>query len=238
MRDIGKNIRDIRKAKGMTQDALAAALFVTRQTVSNYENGKSRPDMDMLLQISDILETDMNAIFYGPPIPQCKKDGYRWLKISGSVVLVVTVLYWALCLLFPKESYWGWEHALRLVNQLVMFPTVMFSLGWFVVHCLSVTAGLQQLKAGKMPLVRGMVLVVLILLALIPVPMIVFYLVVAYRSYVYHFVSMSFPYIPVYRECFQAIIFVIDKMPVVYALLGGVAWLLGWPIVRKQPQIQ
>ena len=41
MRDIGKNIRDLRKRQNMTQDELAARLFVTRQTVSNYENGVS-----------------------------------------------------------------------------------------------------------------------------------------------------------------------------------------------------
>ena len=41
MRDIGKNIRDLRKRQNMTQDELAARLFVTRQTVSNYENGDS-----------------------------------------------------------------------------------------------------------------------------------------------------------------------------------------------------
>ena len=42
MRDIGKNIRDLRKRQNMTQDELAARLFVTRQTVSNYENGVSQ----------------------------------------------------------------------------------------------------------------------------------------------------------------------------------------------------
>ena len=41
MRDIGKNIRTLREKKGMTQEELAQALFVTRQTVSNYETGVS-----------------------------------------------------------------------------------------------------------------------------------------------------------------------------------------------------
>ena len=55
MRDIGKNIRQLRTAKNLTQDELAEKLFVTRQTVSNYETGKSRPDVEMLVKISDIL---------------------------------------------------------------------------------------------------------------------------------------------------------------------------------------
>ena len=37
MRDIGKNIRQLRTEMNMTQDELARKLFVTRQTVSNYE---------------------------------------------------------------------------------------------------------------------------------------------------------------------------------------------------------
>lgn len=41
MRDIGKNIKALRERKCLTQDQLAEKLFVTRQTVSNYETGDS-----------------------------------------------------------------------------------------------------------------------------------------------------------------------------------------------------
>lgn len=41
MRDIGKNIKYLREEKHLTQDQLAERLFVTRQTVSNYETGDS-----------------------------------------------------------------------------------------------------------------------------------------------------------------------------------------------------
>ena len=42
MRDIGKNIKQLREGKGMTQEGLAEQLFVTRQTISNYETGGSQ----------------------------------------------------------------------------------------------------------------------------------------------------------------------------------------------------
>lgn len=42
MRDIGKNIRWAREQRGYTQEELAQLLFVTRQTVSNYETGGSQ----------------------------------------------------------------------------------------------------------------------------------------------------------------------------------------------------
>ncbi|MCI6486454.1 MAG: helix-turn-helix domain-containing protein [Clostridiales bacterium] len=43
MRDVGKNIKDLRQGRGLTQDELAERLFVSRQTVSNYELGRTRP---------------------------------------------------------------------------------------------------------------------------------------------------------------------------------------------------
>ena len=233
MRDIGKNIKVLRKARGMTQDALAAALFVTRQTVSNYENGKSRPDLDMLLRISEVLDTDINAIFYGPPILQSKKDGYRWLMISGCILLAVTSLYWVFAALFPKESLWGWQHQIRVVNQLVMLPAVMFTLGWFLTHCLSLIGNLQQLQSRRIRAVRIIAAVILGLLALIPIPMVIFYIIGAYRSYVYASVSMTFPYIPVYREAFKTVLYMIGKIPFVYILFGSIAWLVGLPRVQK-----
>ena len=52
MRDIGKNIREMRERKRPTQDQLAQRLFVTRQTISNYETGRSRPDIETLLTLA------------------------------------------------------------------------------------------------------------------------------------------------------------------------------------------
>ena len=44
MRDIGANIRRARTRRRLTQDDLAQTVHTTRQTISNYETGRSRPD--------------------------------------------------------------------------------------------------------------------------------------------------------------------------------------------------
>ena len=62
MRDIGKNIKSLREEKKLSQDQLAEKLFVTRQTVSNYETGRSRPDVEMLTKIADALDVDANTV--------------------------------------------------------------------------------------------------------------------------------------------------------------------------------
>ena len=52
MGDIGKNIRALRMRKKLSQDQLAQILHVTRQTISNYETGRSRPDVEMLAELA------------------------------------------------------------------------------------------------------------------------------------------------------------------------------------------
>ena len=49
-------ISDARKKLNMTQDELAEKLFVTRQTVSGWENGRTQPNLDILCDLSDALE--------------------------------------------------------------------------------------------------------------------------------------------------------------------------------------
>lgn len=55
MRDIGKNIRDLRIQAGLSQEQLAEKLYVTRQTVSNYENDRTQPDLEQLRRITAVL---------------------------------------------------------------------------------------------------------------------------------------------------------------------------------------
>ena len=91
MRDIGKNIRDLRIQKHMTQDELAEKLFVTRQTVSNYETGRSRPDVEMLAQIAETLETDVNRLIYGCP-QKAEQLPFRQLAVGCSLLVFLLLI--------------------------------------------------------------------------------------------------------------------------------------------------
>ena len=50
MKQISQNIRRLRKEKGMSQEQLAQALHVTRQTVSAWERGIAQPGLDVLVK--------------------------------------------------------------------------------------------------------------------------------------------------------------------------------------------
>ena len=59
---LNENIKAIRKAKGLSQQELAVKVNVVRQTVSKWEQGLSVPDADMLLALSEALETPVSVL--------------------------------------------------------------------------------------------------------------------------------------------------------------------------------
>ncbi len=62
MSEFGENLRKAREAKGITQQTLAEALFVTRQTVSRWENGSRYPDLLTARKISEVLGTSVGEL--------------------------------------------------------------------------------------------------------------------------------------------------------------------------------
>ena len=62
---IEKNIKKFREQKNISQSELAEKLNVTRQAVSNWETGKTQPDIDTLHKIADMLEISIDELIYG-----------------------------------------------------------------------------------------------------------------------------------------------------------------------------
>lgn len=59
---LSENIKTIRKAKGLSQEELAVKLHIVRQTVSKWEKGLSVPDSEMLIALSEALETPVSTL--------------------------------------------------------------------------------------------------------------------------------------------------------------------------------
>lgn len=59
---LNENLKRARKACGLSQGELASKINVVRQTVSKWEQGLSVPDSDMLLKISEALDTPVNLL--------------------------------------------------------------------------------------------------------------------------------------------------------------------------------
>ena len=58
----GQRLKAYRKEKGMSQDKLASILYVTRQSVSQWENDKTMPSVDLLLKLSEVFGVSVDIL--------------------------------------------------------------------------------------------------------------------------------------------------------------------------------
>ncbi|MBE6940819.1 MAG: helix-turn-helix transcriptional regulator [Ruminococcaceae bacterium] len=70
MNEVANSIKQLRQEKKLSQDQLAEQLHVTRQAVSNWENGKTQPDVDTLTRLAEIFDVSVERIIYGKEKPR------------------------------------------------------------------------------------------------------------------------------------------------------------------------
>ena len=59
---LGSNIQKIRKEASLSQEAFAEMFQVSRQTISNWENSKSYPDLETIIKISDSFHISLDVL--------------------------------------------------------------------------------------------------------------------------------------------------------------------------------
>ena len=79
---IGEFIEAERKAKKLTQDKLAAKIFVSEKTVSKWENGKGIPDANSLLKLCEVFEVSLNELMSGERLAEDSKQQNEQLLLS------------------------------------------------------------------------------------------------------------------------------------------------------------
>ena len=63
--ELGKQIKKYRKEISLSQDVLAEKIYVSRQTISNWENDKSYPDVKSLVLLSEIFNVSLDELIKG-----------------------------------------------------------------------------------------------------------------------------------------------------------------------------
>lgn len=63
--ELGKQIKKYRGELGLSQEALAEKIYVSRQTVSNWENDKNYPDINSLLRLSEVFQVSVDILIKG-----------------------------------------------------------------------------------------------------------------------------------------------------------------------------
>ena len=121
---LNENIKAIRKSKGLSQQDLAVKLNVVRQTVSKWEQGLSVPDSDMLISISEALETPVDTLLGETVIEteseklavinwqlaqrrNTRRKFIHWLLISLSAIIIVVFA----ALVIFNSPYLDWNYS-------------------------------------------------------------------------------------------------------------------------------
>lgn len=96
--EFGQRLADARKTKNISQEALADALGVSRQAVSKWETGESRPDVGNLIALCNALDLNIEYLCFGevsaPEQLPVRKFVPLWAKIllySATIVLSIAI---------------------------------------------------------------------------------------------------------------------------------------------------
>ena len=93
--ELGTQIRKYRNERTLSQEALAEQVFVSRQTVSNWENDKSYPDVKSLMLLSEVFEVSLDQLIKGDVEIMKEQIDQTDQKRFGRLSNIFTILFLA-----------------------------------------------------------------------------------------------------------------------------------------------
>lgn len=102
---LNENLRRLREERHLTQEAVAQALNVSRQAISNWEQGKRYPDALMLVQLSDYYDIPVDILLksdlsYAKALV-VKKDQFNTVIVITAQILMIATMIWG------NDSWWN-----------------------------------------------------------------------------------------------------------------------------------
>lgn len=107
--ELGKQIKKYRNELSWSQDDLAERIYVSRQTISNWENDKSYPDVNSLVLLSEVFHTSIDNLIKGDVEMMKeeigKEDRRKFEKLS---YVYLTMLLLMIFTPIPLVLYWSY----------------------------------------------------------------------------------------------------------------------------------
>lgn len=135
--DIGSKIKVVRMEKKLTQEQLAEQLEVSRQTISNWETGKSYPDIIRVIKMSECCDVSLDDLLKGE---QKMAPYYHYLEESTNVVKsntnrskLITILSYLLIWAFAMMAFWFFTSGSDALGYSLMFLWVILPVTTFLV---------------------------------------------------------------------------------------------------------
>ena len=148
---LSENIRAVRKSKGLSQEELAVKLNVVRQTISKWEQGLSVPDSNMLISLSEALDTPVSVLL-GEIVEQTEVNDLKVisekleiinlqlalsrnakrkkLTVFFSLLAVAIIAVWMLLIIFGSP-YLAWDYS---DPEIAVVGVLLHAFEWFFVR--------------------------------------------------------------------------------------------------------
>ena len=148
---LSENIKAIRKTKGLSQEELAVKLNVVRQTISKWAQGLSVPDSDMLISLSEALDTPVSVLLGEIVEPAEANDlkvisekleiinlqlalsrtaRRKKLLVFFSLLAASVIVIWVLLLIYGSP-YLGWDYS---DPERAVVGVLLHAFEWFFVR--------------------------------------------------------------------------------------------------------
>ena len=111
--EIGKKLKDARMRSGFTQESVAEKVNVSRQTISNWENEKSYPDIISVIELSNLYSISLDELLKGDEkmmehLEESTNVVKSTRKLIGVILLniITVILLITLSMFLPDRSYY------------------------------------------------------------------------------------------------------------------------------------
>ena len=137
--DIGAKIRNARVTAQLTQEQVAEALGVSRQTLSNWENGRTYPDIVSVIRMSDLYAVSLDHLLkekeetpvsnYMDYLEESTNTVKSQKKLSMIILIATYLGIWAISLI----AFWLFDSGSDAMGYSIMFLWVLLPVTTFVV---------------------------------------------------------------------------------------------------------
>lgn len=110
--EIGKKLKETRRKVDLSQEQVAEKLFISRQTISNWENERSYPDIISIIKLSDLYKISLDELLKGDQkmvehLEECTNVVESNKKLIGAMILNILLFLIMLLMatLMPDRIY-------------------------------------------------------------------------------------------------------------------------------------
>lgn len=125
--EFGEKLCELRKSKGITQEELAEALYVSRTAVSKWESGRGYPSIDSLKAISAYFSVTIDELLSGEKIISiAEKENKSNIKNMCDLIWGIADVFYFVLIVLPLYSNPSGEY-IYAVNLFVYLEKVSFN---------------------------------------------------------------------------------------------------------------